>query len=152
MPTAIERRVFAIEQTMAFWKERPFGMPRNDCLKMLLWECRQLGITLPNSSKMIGYKTPLQARAALKRVWGVKSMIELCDKFWHRVPVAAALPADPILLPGQDDELTLGAVGLYVGNNVIFCWTDDAPEGPVAARLLFEPDQPQPLTAWRLPV
>jgi hypothetical protein len=151
MPTSIQLRVSAIEDTMARWREKPFSMPKNDCGKLLLANCRQLKINIPNSSKLIGYKTPLAARSLLKKIYGVSNLVELCDRFWPRIAVAEALPSDPIAMPGFDDAHGIGSIGLYVGNDVIFGYIEDY-DTPQAARFEYGDDLPPPITAWRLPV
>lgn len=150
MAHSVQNRVVAIERTMAHWRDKPFSMPRYDCGKLLLWELKQLKLGIPNSSKLIGYKSPLAARSLLQKIYKVGNLIALCDKFWPRIPVASALPADPIAMPGFDDENGLGSIGLYVGNGVVFGYVEDH-ETPQSARLVFGDDIPAPLTAWRLP-
>jgi hypothetical protein len=144
-------RVSAIERTMVEWRQREFVMPRNDCGKLLLHNCKKLKVAVPQVSKLVGYKTPLAASSLLKKVYGVRNLFELCDKFWERIPVASALPSDPIAMPGFDDTKGLGSIALYIGNDAVFGYVEGH-DTPQAARMVYEPDMPQPVTAWRLPV
>ena len=141
----LELRRTAVEQTIAHWRDKPFEMPKHDCFKMEVFLLRLLGVPLRSSSKCIGYKTPLAARATLKRVYGVRSMVELNDKFFKRIAPAFALPGDIIAMPGWEDG-TLGAVGIYMGNELVFCYEEEH-DTPQAGRLTYDPDR-EPLAAW----
>lgn len=147
MSSKLEIRAHALNETMLRWKDRPFQLGKNDCVKLLLFELKLMGISIPNSSKLIGYKTPLAGRAALKRVYGVTSVPAFLDKFFTRIAVAAALPGDPISMPGHE-EGTLGAIGLYADNDLVFCYEEEH-DTPVVGRLTYDGDL-APAAAWRV--
>lgn len=147
MATVLEIRANALNETMERWKDRPFKLGKNDCVKLLLFELKLMGVAIPNSAKLTGYKTPLAGRAALKRVYGISTVPEFLDKFFDRIAPAMALPGDPISMPGYEDG-TLGSIGLYVGNDIVFCYEEEH-ELPVAGRLSYDGDL-RPAAAWRV--
>lgn len=148
MPSPLEIRANAVAATIAEWHEkRAFGMPKNDCFKLFLFLLKQMGKNLPQSSKAIGYKSPLQARALMKKVYKVGSLHQLMDKYYQRITPAECLPGDIMATPGVD-ELKLGAIAIYVGNEQLFGYVEDF-DTPQVGRLTFD-EGAEPLAAWRV--
>lgn len=147
MPTNLEIRAAAVEATIAEWRDRPFKLGKNDCWKLADSCLKKQGIAIPRSGKVAGYKSPLSARAELKRLHKVGSVAELLDKFFKRITPAAMLPGDLVQIPGLEDHGQLGAIGIYVGNETIFCYVEDH-ETPQGGKLTYE-EGSEPITAWR---
>ena len=70
------------------------------------------------------YKTAIGARAALKRM-GVTSLAQLMDQQFPRIGYARALPGDIVELGAADDPKGIGALAVYLGNQVILGYHQD---------------------------
>jgi hypothetical protein len=106
-----------------------------------------MGVKVPKN-KLKEYRTPLQARSALRDAFGVNNLAAVLDQFLGRINVAQALPGDIIELPAfADSEHGLGALSIYLGNNAVLMFEEEQ-SVLVSGRLTFDPDAP-PLAAWR---
>lgn len=146
MPSKLEIRAAAVEVTIAEWKDRPFQLGKYDCWKLTNSMLKKMGVNIPNTNKGQGYKSPVAGRAELRRVYKVKSLPELMDKFFQRIIPAQALPGDIMAIPGVD-ETAIGALGFYIGNDLIFGYVDEH-DTPQSGRLTYE-EGAEPLAAWR---
>jgi hypothetical protein len=146
----LERRRDAAQATLDEFTARPFGLDRkNDCAHIALFHLKKLGIKIP-VAKVGTYKTPLAARAALRRAFGAETLQEVADKYFERIAPAAALVGDLIEFRGT--ESPIGAIAVYIGNDTVICYHEEHPEGAIAGRILYE-EGDAPLAAWRtLPV
>jgi hypothetical protein len=104
-----------------------------------------LGIKMP-MRKVGAYKTPISARAALRRAFGVDTMQEWADKHFERIAPAQALPADLMEFRGVDSPI--GAITVYLGNDLVLCYHEDHLDGAVAGRVVYDAND-EPLAAWR---
>lgn len=138
------RRVTAAQATLDRWKDVPFQWGKADCATMIAGHLRSLGLKL-RIGKAGSYKTALSARAALKRA-GFESVAAAMDAHgFVRIPPAAAVVGDILMLSGDPDDNALGfdALSVAMGNGRVLCWHPDA-EGAVVC-------QPPPImlvTAW----
>lgn len=116
------RRVAAAQATLDRFKNVPFAFGSNDCARMAVFHLRQLGHR-PKIAKAGTYSTLLGARRALARA-GFATLADAIDaQGVFRIPPAAAIVGDLVMLPGVDD---LGALGVALGNGRVIMWHEDA--------------------------
>ncbi len=116
------RRVAAAQATLDRFKGRPFAFGRDDCARMAVFHLRQLGLK-PKIAKAGSYSSLLGARRALARA-GFASLAAAVDaQGLLRIPPAAAVVGDLLMLPGVDE---LGALVVAMGNGRVLGWHEDA--------------------------
>lgn len=136
----LERRRDAAQATLDRYKNGAFSFEDGrDCAKMISFHLRQMGLKLFPMSKVQAYKTPLQARAALKAAFGVDNMLDLMDTKLERIPPAMAIVGDIIAVEGEGP---LGALTIALGNDLVLAYHEDY-SGIVVGRLQ------NALAAWR---
>lgn len=147
-PTILERRNKALDATMREFKNKSFELGSADCMKQLIYFLVKGGSKVPKLKAALKkkYNTPLEARQALRAFYGVESVVEFCDKFFERIPPAAALPGDALAAPACEDN-ALGAVMLAAGNDLCILF-DEEHDKPVMGRLTYD-EGLEPIAAWR---
>lgn len=121
--TPMEKRHAAIEATMAKYRDRPFAWGSVDCAKIAAFHLAQLGHVI-RIAKAGGYKTPLGAKRALRRL-GYATLAEMADG----IGLTAIAPARMLLgdIAETAGDNAIGTVGLYAGNGNLFGFHQDHP-------------------------
>lgn len=131
------RRVAAAQATLDRFQGRPFAFGKDDCARMVLFHLRQIGLK-PRIAKAGSYSTLLGARRALARA-GFATLAEAVDaQGLLRIPPAAAVVGDLLMMPGVDD---FGALAVALGNGRVIAWHEDAAGACVCQPVAF-------VTAW----
>lgn len=133
------RRQQAAQATVDRFKGQPWQLGKNDCVRMAAFALRKMGHR-PKLGKAGTYTTGAGALRALKRA-GFNSLAEALDALGlARIPPAAALPGDIIMIPG---EAPLdGALTVAVGNGRVLGYHEDATGAEVLHPVAF-------IAAWR---
>lgn len=130
------RRKRAIDATMAKYRYRAFDWERGaTCVHMLRFHANRLGHKLPRVPKVSG---PLAAKKALAK-HGWDSVTEMLDALFEPIPVAAMLPGDVSVMPGEGG---LEGVAISVGSKAIG-WVET-----IETMALIDPTKLE--KAWRL--
>lgn len=143
MSRTLQERVDAVDATLRRFRGQPFEWGAVDCAKLGAFHLRQMGYHENLKLHKAGtYKTALGAKRALQRAgWG--SLSEALDGLgFERIPPAAALPGDVLLLPGTDG---FDALGVAAGNGAVVSFHEDAPGVEVLRIAEWSAAQ-----AWRL--
>ncbi|MFD1103723.1 DUF6950 family protein [Sphingobium olei] len=121
--TPLQQRHAAIEATMARYRDQEFAWGRVDCAKIAAFHLGQLGHVI-RIAKAGGYKTPLGAKRALRRL-GYSTLAEMADGI-GLTPIAPArmLLGDLAELEGDNP---IGTICLYAGNGNLFGFHQDHP-------------------------
>jgi len=136
--TSVLRRN-AAQSTLDKFKEQDFSFADGrDCGKMVHHNLKELGVAMP-IAKVGSYKTAVGARAALRRAFGVTTLPEVMDKYFPRIPPAAALPGDVVEVAGDGP---LGTLTVALGNGLVIAYHEDV-SGAIVGRLN------EAITAWR---
>lgn len=107
------RRKRALDKVMDRYRHLPFSWKDNrTCIHMLATHLRAMGHKVPKVPKIDG---PVAAKRELKKR-GFASVEAMLDVLLERIPVAAMLPGDVSVLPGDD---ALGAVVISLGSTAI---------------------------------
>jgi hypothetical protein len=107
------KRQEALQATMDKFRGRPFDWETGaTCIHMLRFHAKRLGHKLPAIPKLTG---PLVAARELKK-HGWNNVTEMLDELFEPIPVAAMLPGDISILPGDSG---LEGVVLSLGEKVI---------------------------------
>lgn len=118
----IVRRVAAAQATLDQFQGRPFAFGSDDCARMVVFHLRQFGLK-PRIAKAGSYSTLLGARRALARA-GFATLADAVDaQGLLRIPPAAAVVGDLLMMPGVDD---FGALAVALGNGRVLGWHEDA--------------------------
>ena len=128
------RRVTAAQATLDHWQGVPFQWGKADCVRMAVFHLKQLGhkVTL---AKAGAYSSALGAKRALVRS-GYADLPGAMDAHgFARIPPAAALAGDVLLLPGEDG---FGALAIALGNGRALCWHPDADGAVVCQPLEYQ--------------
>lgn len=121
MTEAIHRRD-ATQKTLNEWKDKPFKWGKVDCARMLVSHLRRFGYH-PKISKAGEWKSPLSAKAALKRL-GFADMAEaITGQGLEEIIPAFAIVGDVALIEADHE---LGAVCVCVGPNQWLSLHEDA--------------------------
>lgn len=137
--TKLERRRDAAQATLDKFRDLPFSFEDGrDCGKMSAFHLRQLGIRIP-LSKLGSYKTPLAAKRAMKKAFGVDNMAALADKYFEPISPAMAIVGDLIEVPGDGP---LGTLAVALGNGMVITYHEDA-VGAITGRVI------EATKAWR---
>ena len=141
MVSEVERRVAAVQATMARFANVAFVWGRIDCAKMVAFHLRQMGHHQGVGMHKAGsYRSALGARRALARA-GYGSLSDALDVLgFARLAPAAALPGDIALLPGEDG---FDAMCVVVGNGRVFGYHEDA-----VGAVVLQPARIE--SAWRV--
>lgn len=138
MNTQMIRRTEAVEATIARFKDKPLQYGNDDCIRMISFCLRKLGVRTP-LLKAGSYSSAAGAARAMKRM-GVKNLIEGVDLLGlPRIPPALALPADVMALEGPAGP----ALVVALGNGRVLGFY----EGADNACVVLQPHQY--LAAWR---
>lgn len=106
------RRQKAVSATQEWVRGKRFTLGSVDCMKMVGFHLKQFGKKVP-WSKGGPYRTPLQARAALRRA-GHETVMDVVDSLGlERITPASALMGDIVSFPSDE---TFGALGIVIGN------------------------------------
>lgn len=107
------KRHEALQATMDRYRHREFDWETGaTCVHMLRFHLKKMGHKVPAVPKLDG---PVAARRELKN-HGWKSVEAMLDELLEPIPVAAMLPGDVSVLPGQRG---LGAVVISLGSTAI---------------------------------
>lgn len=137
--TPFQRKVAAAQATLDRFKDVPLRMGRNDCARMVAYHLRKLGhrVKLPPSGS---YASVRSARREMTRL-GHDTLEQALDSFgFERIPPAAAVAGDVLMLPGASD---LGALTIAMGNGRVAGWHVDATGAVVLQPVEF-------VAAWRV--
>jgi hypothetical protein len=114
------RRHRALEKVMARYRNLPFSWAHNrTCIHMLRMHLVAMGHKLEKVPKLDG---PIAAKRELKKR-GWKSVEAMLDDLLEPIPVAAMLPGDVSIVPGDDG---LEAVYISLGSTAIG-YAEDVP-------------------------
>jgi hypothetical protein len=117
----MDRRVAITQATFDHWQGKPFEWGRHDCVKLAAQHLRSMGHRV-KFAKAGAYSSALGAQRALRRA-GFSSLAEGLDaQFLPRIPVAAAVEGDIIMLDGEG---LFDALGIYLGNQAILGFHED---------------------------
>ena len=130
MMNPLERRRLATQATVDKFGGHPFEWGRYDCAKMLAFQLR--GLRRPIAHAKAGsYSSAVGASRAIRRM-GFENMSALMDAHFEAIAPAACLLGD--IIEFQADN-PLGALGVALGNNAVFCYSEEVETGPVSARI-----------------
>ncbi len=123
------KRHAALQKTMDRYRHLPFSWENNrTCIHMLRTHLTALGYELPRIAKLDG---PVAAKRELKKR-GWSSVTAMLDALLTPIPVAAMLPGDVSVLPGDEGleavVISLGAtaIGYTEGEASMTLFTDPA--------------------------
>lgn len=135
----LEKRRAATQATIDRFNDNPFEWGKFDCAKMVAFHLRKMGKPIAHA-KAGSYSDALGAKRAIRRL-GFEDMGELMSSKFVEIPPAACLLGDVIEFKADNP---LGALGIALGNNAVFCYSEEVPEGPVSARIH------EAVRAWRI--
>lgn len=132
------RRVAAAQATLDRWQGVAFEWGKADCARLVASHLRLLGIRL-RIGKAGSYSSALGATRALRRV-GFDTLAAVLDGHGLlRIPPAAAVVGDVLLLPGDpDDNRGFDALAVALGNGRVLAWHPDAPGAVVCQPVQFD--------------
>lgn len=133
------RRQQAAQATVARFKGQPHQFGKNDCVRMAAFVMRRMGHR-PQLGKAGAYSSLKGAMAALKKA-GFSDLAAALDSLGlQRIPAAAALPADIVMIPAVafDGQLTIA-----VGNGRVLGWHEDIETAEILQPVEF-------VAAWRV--
>lgn len=114
------RRHAALEATMARYRHRAFDWATGaTCIHMLRFHLKKLGHKVPAVPKLDG---PVAAKRELKKR-GYASVSAMLDDLLEPIVVAAMLPGDVSVLPGEEG---LEGVVISLGTTRAIGWHEDA--------------------------
>ncbi len=129
----------AAQATVDRFRGAPFTYGKNDCVRMAAFVLRQRGHR-PQLGKAGSYKTALGALRALKRA-GYVTLSEGLDALGlQRIPAAAVLPCDIVMVPGEAPFD--GSLAVAVGNGRVLGYHQDCVGAEILHPLEF-------IAAWR---
>jgi hypothetical protein len=139
MNDLVDRTAIA-NAAMSRFRGAPLEYGKNDCVRMAAFVLRKRGHRV-QLGKAGSYKSALGAKRALTRA-GHDTIEAAIDAIGlERIPPAAALPCDVVLVPGEGPFG--GALGVAVGNGRLLGWCEECPTGEVLQPLQF-------VAAWRV--
>lgn len=134
------RRVAAAQATVDRFKDRPFRWGREDCARMVAFHLRKMGYSL-RLAKAGSYTSALGAKRAL-RALGFADLAAAIDSYGlERIPPAAAVAGDILLVPGEDEFG--GALHVAVGNGRSLAYHQDVEGAAIVQPVEF-------IAAWRV--
>lgn len=120
---SLVRRQAALAATADHFKARELAYGKTDCVRIVAFHLRQMGHR-PKLAKAGSYASLIGAVRALRRT-GFASLPEAIDAMgFARIAPAAAVVADVLALPGEDD---LHALQIVAGNGRVFGYHADSP-------------------------
>jgi hypothetical protein len=137
--TEMERRRIITQATIDKFGGHPFQWGKYDCAKMIAFHLRALGRPVAHA-KAGSYSDALGAARSLKRL-GYATMGDLMSARFLDIPPASCRLGDIIEF---EADSPLGCLGIALGNNAVYCYVEDEPDGPVSARVITA------LNAWRV--
>lgn len=138
MSFTLQERADALQATKDKFDGHAFAWGRWDCARMLDDYFRRLGAPWP--LKRIGPYSTAQGAVRFLAGLGFESMGDVMASRFLEIAPAFAWIGDIIEF---EAEHSVGAVGIAMGNNSVYCYVPDCPE-PRAARIL------KPQRAWRV--
>lgn len=133
------KRHEALKATMDKFRHRPFDWKTGaTCVHLLRFHLKKMGYKVEAVPKLDG---PIAAKRELKKR-GYASVEAMLDDLLTPIPVAAMLPGDVSVLPGDD---ALGAVVISLGSTAI-----GYAEGHDAGMTLFTDPGAVLQKAWRV--
>lgn len=139
MKIAWAKRQKVTQATIDKFAGHPFEWGKYDCAKMLAFHLRMLGRPVAHA-KAGSYSDALGAARSIKRL-GYDNMGDLMRARFLDIPPASCLLGDIIEL---ESESPLGCLGIALGNNAIYCYSDEYDAGPVSGRIISAK------AAWRV--
>lgn len=141
MNTLIKRQR-AAQACVDAYLHRPLKFGTHDCLRLAAFDCRKLGIAVPDL-KGERYRTEAGALKALK-ARGYADLIEAVDaQGFARIAPAMTWPADIVALPPAEGTPWGASLMIAVGNGRLLGLSNG----------VFQVIQPaQFVCAWRVPV
>jgi len=133
------RRQQAAQSAVNRFRGQPFAYGKNDCARMAALVLRKMGHRSP-LAKAGAYSSAIGAAKALKRLGHVSVGDALDAIGLVRIPPAAALPADIILIPGEGPFG--GALAIAVGNGRVLGYHEDCAGAEILQPVEF-------ISAWR---
>lgn len=130
-PKEMELRRRAVQATADQFNGIPFKWGSFDCGIMVLSHMRRIGNPLPVDG-LGEWKSAIGAKRAVKRL-GFDTMDAFLDANLKRIPPAAARLGDVLSF---EAEASVGGLGINIGNGAVLCYHEDAPEGPIAGRVI----------------
>lgn len=139
MSSILEIRRAATQATVDHFNDHPFEWGRYDCARMIAFHLRRLGRPVAHA-KAGSYSDALGAKRALRRL-GYESMGDLMRARFEEIAPASCLLGDVIEFKADNP---LGALGIALGNNAVYCYSEEVETGPIAGRIN------EALCAWRI--
>lgn len=140
MKTDLEERQAIAQAALTRYVGQPLEPGRRDCVRLAAYVLRARGHK-PQLGRGGTYTTMAGGYRALRRA-GFETLAEALDSLGlPRIPPAAALPCDIIMIPGPAPYD--GALQVAVGNGNTIGYHAELPEGLVLHPVEF-------LTAWRV--
>jgi hypothetical protein len=133
------KRQQAVKATMERFHGKSFVLGSVDCMKMVGFHLKRLGIKVP-FAKGGPYKSALSAQAALRRA-GHKTVMDVMDSLGlERIAPAAALIGDVVACPADNP---LGALAIVVGNGNMLAFHESHEQPVIMTMGMVD-------TAWRV--
>ncbi|KQM92235.1 hypothetical protein ASE70_15080 [Sphingomonas sp. Leaf22] len=140
MSTDLEQRRDIAQAALARFRSQPFKPGKFDCVRLAAFVLRQRGHR-PGLGRGGSYTSLLGAHRALQKA-GFETLADALDALGlPRIPPAAALPCDIIMVPGEGPFD--GALHVAVGNGRTIGYHQDLPGADVLQPIMF-------LGAWRV--
>lgn len=134
----LERRAKAAQATLDSFRGKPFRWGSRDCGRMVSFHLRKLGVRV-KAPPAGSYRSAFAAKRELNKL-GFKSLAELLDAHFERIPPAAALVGDVVEMPGADG---LSGLAVALGNGRVVAYHEDCAGAEVVQPLMMS-------AAWRL--
>ncbi|WP_230770713.1 DUF6950 family protein [Sphingomonas sp. Leaf4] len=133
------RRQQATQAAVDRFQGKPFEWGRYDCVRLAAFMLREMGHR-PGLGRAGSYKTAKGAVGALRRA-GYATLAEAMDGLGlQRIPPAAALPGDIVMVPS--DGAWSGSLMVAVGNGRTIGWAEGLEAADVFQPVAF-------VAAWR---
>lgn len=140
MTTDLEQRRTIAQAALDTYRDQPFTPGKFDCVRLAAFVLRERGHK-PRLGRGGSYKTMLGGYRALRRA-GFETLAEALDSLGlMRIPPAAALPCDIILIPGPAPYD--GVLQVAVGNGRTIGYHEDLDGAEVLQPVEF-------IAAWRV--
>lgn len=117
----LQRRVAATQLTQARFEGREFDWSKQaTCIHMVRFHAAQMGHRVPIVPR---FRSVIGAQRALK-AQGVKTLSELMDKHFERIPAAQMRVGDVIALPGLEGGLE--GLMIYGQLRAVLGWQEES--------------------------
>lgn len=135
----MQRRVIATTATDKRFRNIPFDWGKAaTCIHLMQYHARKMGHRMP---KVPRFRSAFGARKRLESM-GYKSVVEVMDAYFERIPVSFMLPGDIMAIPGDGGFECL----CIKGERQKFLGWHESAEGCT----IMEADVNAALGAWRL--